>query len=372
MNRTYGSTAIRQHQNTHNVNSFDGSNSGGANGGLTGTIGDEVFEFQRSQKVSLSNQILEEEEEFKDINLEGQSQINGTPNKIKKDKIVVTGKAHKHIKKDKKRGQSKEAKINQSLSVNNIMSQNKEQPFGPASILKTFLKGDAHAQNPEIVLQGQSFENQTMGNAYQCRICLERITNIFTTSDVTSPCKCAGSVKFIHVQCLKQPDTDNYDDEDDEGMDLLDRNLDSFKFFFILLSLAGLFFFISSFLVTNPILTNILLDDPLYLIFRIVIFIVFLVSAAFGIKWRKMLASNDKQANGMNMSLQEQIIQVQSGRILNLIEKSRGRGQELLEKLQQNKEEETSSRQLIGSSDFSSRIQPDLSHQTSSSQNFHL
>jgi hypothetical protein len=36
----------------------------------------------------------------------------------------------------------------------------------------------------------------------------------------------------------------------------------------------------------------------------------------------------------MNLSLQEQIIQVQSGRILGLIEKSRGRGQEVLEKLQ--------------------------------------
>jgi hypothetical protein len=28
----------------------------------------------------------------------------GGSNKIKKDKIVVSGKAHKHIKKDKKRG----------------------------------------------------------------------------------------------------------------------------------------------------------------------------------------------------------------------------------------------------------------------------
>jgi len=47
----------------------------------------------------------------------------GVNNKIKKDKIVVSGKAHKHIKKDKKRGQSKDSKINQSLSVNNIMNQ---------------------------------------------------------------------------------------------------------------------------------------------------------------------------------------------------------------------------------------------------------
>ena len=36
----------------------------------------------------------------------------GVNNKIKKDKIVVSGKAHKHIKKDKKRGQSKDSKIN--------------------------------------------------------------------------------------------------------------------------------------------------------------------------------------------------------------------------------------------------------------------
>jgi len=38
--------------------------------------------------------------------------VMGVNNKIKKDKIVVSGKAHKHIKKDKKRGQSKDSKIN--------------------------------------------------------------------------------------------------------------------------------------------------------------------------------------------------------------------------------------------------------------------
>ena len=77
-------------------------------------------------------------------------------------------------------------------------------------------------------------------------------------------------------------------------MDLLDKHIDSFKFFFILLSLAGLFFFISSFLVTNPILTNIALDDPLYLIFRIVVFLVFIVCMIFIVKWRKLIVKYEK------------------------------------------------------------------------------
>jgi E3 ubiquitin-protein ligase DOA10 len=33
---------------------------------------------------------------------------------------------------------------------------------------------------------------------------LERIADVLATSDVTSPCKCAGSVMFIHVACLKE------------------------------------------------------------------------------------------------------------------------------------------------------------------------
>lgn len=88
-------------------------------------------------------------------------------------------------------------------------------------------------------------------------------------------------------------------------MDLLDKHIDSFKFFFILISLSGLFFFISSFLVSSPILTNIALDDPLYLIFRIVIFLIFLVCSTFIVKWRKLILKTEKQANGMNVSLQE-------------------------------------------------------------------
>lgn len=50
------------------------------------------------------------------------------PHKIKKDKILVSGKAHKHIKKDKKSSKKggtggKDKQNNESLSVNNIMNQ---------------------------------------------------------------------------------------------------------------------------------------------------------------------------------------------------------------------------------------------------------
>ena len=46
------------------------------------------------------------------------------PHKIKKDKILVGGKAHKHIKKDKKGKKSNKDKLkDESLSVNSIMNQ---------------------------------------------------------------------------------------------------------------------------------------------------------------------------------------------------------------------------------------------------------
>lgn len=43
----------------------------------------------------------------------------------------------------------------------------------------------------------------TSFNGLQCRICLERISET-QQEGVTSPCKCAGSVKLIHIKCLKE------------------------------------------------------------------------------------------------------------------------------------------------------------------------
>jgi hypothetical protein len=64
------------------------------------------------------------------------------------------------------------------------------------------------------------------------------------------------------------------------------------------------------------------------------------------------------------------MLSINSGRLLGLIEKNRGRGQELLEKLQIIKEEETSSRMLIGNpnNDFSSR---NFSQDQNNVNNFH-
>lgn len=59
-----------------------------------------------------------------------------------------------------------------------------------------------------------SFERMsfaTNGGGMQCRICLERIhvasdakPEVHLKLGVTSPCKCAGSVKLIHIRCLKE------------------------------------------------------------------------------------------------------------------------------------------------------------------------
>jgi len=46
-----------------------------------------------------------------------------------------------------------------------------------------------------------SFAAQAPG--YQCRVCLEKIEEK-QVQGVTTPCRCAGSVKLIHVKCLKE------------------------------------------------------------------------------------------------------------------------------------------------------------------------
>jgi len=48
----------------------------------------------------------------------------------------------------------------------------------------------------------KTFEEQTM-NQLTCRICLERISTVANNPDITSPCKCQGSIMFIHITCLK-------------------------------------------------------------------------------------------------------------------------------------------------------------------------
>lgn len=59
--------------------------------------------------------------------------------------------------------------------------------------------------NRSLSMNGNSFEQQSSNSGYCCRICLERISqSSATNSEVTSPCKCSGSVKFIHVKCLKE------------------------------------------------------------------------------------------------------------------------------------------------------------------------
>lgn len=86
-------------------------------------------------------------------------------------------------------------------------------------------------------------------------------------------------------------------------MDLLDRNMDTFKFFFILIGLCGLFYFISFFLVKNVILLDVLRDDPMFLTFRFLISAVVALCTWFIKKWRHMIVEQERKANGMNNNL---------------------------------------------------------------------
>lgn len=92
--------------------------------------------------------------------------------------------------------------------VSNPMNMSKDGPGLPAPVSGAGLgQGIGH----------HSFEKMSFasvggsGNGMQCRICLESISlkgdekpEIHMKNGVTSPCKCAGSVKLIHIRCLKE------------------------------------------------------------------------------------------------------------------------------------------------------------------------
>lgn len=130
------------------------------------------------------------------------------------------------------------------------------------------------------------------------------------------------------VNLFRRPESTNYDDESDEdSQDLLDRHIESFKLIFIFICLVALFYLISSLLTPSfPVILN-LLDDPVFLTFRmLIILIISPASAWFCWKWRSMLKDQETKLNAMNLNIQEQIIQVNSYMLLQRIEKCRGRG----------------------------------------------
>lgn len=114
---------------------------------------------------------------------------------------------------------------------------------------------------------------------------------------------------------------------------MLDKHLDSFKFFFIMLALLACFFMIVCIISSRPLILDIASNDPLFLVFRLLFFLFFLVCLRFASRWRLMLTAHFRLTAGMNYTLQDQLSVVPSGDLLRLVQRSRGRGGDLLTRM---------------------------------------
>ena len=116
-------------------------------------------------------------------------------------------------------------------------------------------------------------------------------------------------------------------------MDILDLNIENFKYFGIFLGLITFFYFGASLISPRNILTS-LLDDPIFLTFRLVGTALAFNSLWFIVKWRQMIRDQELQIASMNSNIREQILYIESGKFLAQVEASRGgRAQELMDKL---------------------------------------
>lgn len=128
--------------------------------------------------------------------------------------------------------------------------------------------------------------------------------------------------------------------------------MDDFKFFFILIFLIAIFYLIFCFILNNQILPNIL-DDTVFLSFRMLTLLLLLIALIFNKKWRTLMDVQNAQASALNNNLQEQIMLIDSSMLLTRIEKNRGR-LEAFSKLPTDANE-SSARVVLGAVDFSHR-----------------
>lgn len=72
-----------------------------------------------------------------------------------------------------------------------------------------------------------------------------------------------------------------------------------------------------------PLSGTYLPDDPLFLTFRVMLLLLAASFAYFMIRWRRVVTRQNQELNAMNSNIQEQIILVNSGELINLVEKAR-------------------------------------------------
>lgn len=192
-----------------------------------------------------------------------------------------------------------------------------------------------------------SFDKQVTNASFQgmqCRICLERISLKLESSPeaqllagVTSPCKCAGSVKLIHIACLKEwikqkgsiqceichslyakqwiewafeknyikaPDNADEDDAPDEDMyDVLDKNIEGFKLAGITVILLALFFLVIKISLPEPHVWTSLTEDTGAVLFRLVMLLISMCSMFFMYSWRNVVTKQNYDLTAMNINI---------------------------------------------------------------------
>lgn len=184
----------------------------------------------------------------------------------------------------------------------------------------------------------------------------------------------SASSKVIDFRAPEDSDSEEEDMDLDgsAGMDLLDKNLEAFKLAGIALSLAagGL---LAGYLGAFTPRSLSLGEDPLFLVFRSLTALVALLCFLFVVRWRQAVDAQNHALNAMNANIQEQIVQVDSGALISLVERSRaplkviagkyvgGGAPEILERMRKGQAPtstgatEGSARQVLGQAEFSSR-----------------
>mmetsp|Transcript_7465 Transcript_7465/g.12619 ORF Transcript_7465/g.12619 Transcript_7465/m.12619 type:complete len:123 (-) Transcript_7465:1104-1472(-) len=68
---------------------------------------------------------------------------------------------------------------------------------------KQYLVDPDHVQTSELRLTEQDAASNCTDNNPMCRICFGEQEDE-ESSPLISPCKCSGSMKFVHLKCLRQ------------------------------------------------------------------------------------------------------------------------------------------------------------------------
>ena len=118
---------------------------------------------------------------------------------------LVIGRTH--FSKEKKSSSLYEVKEGDIIKIGKIMFKIREaKPLLDSKKDNLNNETDVNDRLKSIYIKSQ-LSNTKKNNplkSYLCRICLNESTNDSTTNPLINPCNCTGSVRYIHLECLRQ------------------------------------------------------------------------------------------------------------------------------------------------------------------------